>query len=202
MEKFEAFLNEDLPTFQTWDGKKKIHNLGEYIREFIKKADVEHIIYIGTDSQIGEGENHSTYCYTTVVLLRRPNRGGHALYHHEFWDAKKLDFRSRLLKEAHMSLEIGEYLEDELVGVYKRIESGKKLADIDIDFNPHPGDKDRNKSNLVYKEAVGWLTGCGYRVRTKPFAVVAKCVADRMAKRKARGGKRGGKRFYRSKKRR
>lgn len=174
MEEFNAFASIPITKFKNVDGKK-VSNIGEYIINYLKKNEGEDIrIYVGTDSQ------PSSCVYVTVIVLYKEGKGGHLLYYKEKLDTRKAN-TDRLFKELQMSYQIAEYLEVALDGMYQRIDPNKKLVDIDIDFNPEPGDDGRNVSNQVYKSGVGWMEGCGYRVRAKPFAIAASCVADHFA---------------------
>lgn len=177
MSTFESFKNGTLPVFYKIEGGGKIENLGEYIRNYLRVQKEEIRIYLGTDSQkIGK-----KYAYVTAIVFYKQGKGGHVVYHKEYVKGR-FQMMERLLKEVQMTYEIAEYLEVELNGYYKRIDDGQKLVDIDIDFNPDPGKNGENKSNAVYKQGVGWMEGCGYRVRTKPFATAAMSIADKLCK--------------------
>lgn len=174
---FDSFIKNELPTFHTMSGKF-VEDVSKYIIEYLKQNQNKEIrIYLGSDSQV-VGD---IVVYVTAIVLYQEGKGGHILYHKEKWPRHGLDFKNRLTKELHMSYEMAEYLEVKLAGFYNRIDPSQKLVDIDIDFNPSPGVKGNNKSNILFQMGVGWMEGSGYRVRTKPLAVAASYAADRMA---------------------
>lgn len=140
-------------------------------------------IYIGCDSQV-HGKNIT---YATVIVLHYRGRGGHVLYNREVATLpkrKRVDkptshgkqhehdveaMSHRLWHEVELSLEVAEFL----------LENGvKKAKYIDIDVNP-----DRKwKSNIVLASAMGLVSWRGFEGRTKPEAVAASRVADKLCK--------------------
>ena len=98
----------------------------------------------------------------------------------------------RVWGEVERVKEVADYLEKELEGHYHRYTADEliklgysahqnKLVEAHIDVNPEPGLARQNKSNIVYDAALSYLTGFGYRVRTKPNAWAATCCADLIA---------------------
>lgn len=151
-------------------GEGEIANIGEYAREYIKKyPDVR--IYVGCDSA-----NRRKYSlYGITVCFRHPGNGVHITFKRVKVE-KIRDMFSRLWKEVEFCKEVGEYLETELKGLYL-VEGSKpeeKLVDLDLDLNKNV----KWKSNRVLDAGVGYLTGLGFRVRSKPTAWASSCAAD------------------------
>ena len=184
-----------------YDGFKKmggehISDLGAYVREYLSKHnDVK--VYIGIDSE--QHKRHTTY--GMVVILYHDKKGGHLIFkrdnaHDENGKRIKIkDMFTKLWKEVELAAELGEYFEQELEGHYKRLSIEElsnmrdcrgnvygvhqtKLVDVDLDLNPDGGKFGKNKSCKVHDTAVSYISGLGYRVRTKPYAWAASVAAD------------------------
>jgi hypothetical protein len=135
----------------------------DYVKSYLDE-NPEAQIMIGCDSQ-----NRGDYTiYGTVVVLYRESRGGHVLYNRTQVPRIR-DRWMRLWKEVEQSVAIA----DDLVN-----HGLPKATWIDIDLNPDP----RYKSNDVIRAAVGLVESMGYKARTKPFAMVASYVADKICK--------------------
>ena len=156
MESFKKFGGEIIP------------DLGEYVRDYISKyPDVK--VFVGCDSE--QYRNHTQYA--VVVVLYHEKNGGHYIFYRE--KVKKIkDLFARLWREVEQVLAVGEYLEKELEGFYKRENPLEKLVELHIDLNPNP----MHKSNSVFSVGVGTLKGHGFRVKTKPHAWAASCSSD------------------------
>jgi predicted RNase H-related nuclease YkuK (DUF458 family) len=145
----------------------KVVNIVEYLKKMIEETP-EAEIYIGTDSQT----HGRKVIYATVIVIHYRGRGGHVLYTKETVAAKKdalENLPERLWHEVELSLEVAEYLEEEGV---------KKAKFIDVDVNP-----DRKwKSNMILASAMGLVAWKGFTGRTKPDAVAASRVADKVCK--------------------
>lgn len=145
-------------TFKKLSGDQNV-DIVSYVRKKLSQRD-DIRIYIGTDSQtIGDKT-----IYVTVVVLHYGNTGGHVLYN-KFSVPRIKDTWTRLWNEVVYSLDVAEEM-------YK---AGLPKADyIDLDYNPDP----IYRSNSVLRSALGYVESMGYKVRTKPNAPAASCVAD------------------------
>jgi predicted RNase H-related nuclease YkuK (DUF458 family) len=138
-----------------------------YLKEKLKETpDAE--IYIGCDSQV----HGRKITYATVVVLHYRGKGGHVMYNREILVSKRdavANLYERLWHEVELSLEVAKYL----------LANGvKKAKYIDIDVNP-----DRKwRSNIVLAAAMGMVAYEGFAGRTKPEAVAASRVADKLCK--------------------
>ena len=164
-------------------GGAYIDDLGEYMREYIK----EHgntgggiRIYVGCDSEHSKNKTR----YATVVLIYHIGAGAHYIFKTENVTRVR-DMYMKLWGEVERAFALGEYLEKELEGAYKRIDPKEKLIDIDLDLNPNP----RWKSNIAYDSGVGFIKAHGYRVRSKPTAWAASCAADLVCRKKKKKSK-------------
>jgi len=187
-------------------GGEQVANLGAYVREYLSlHGDVK--IYIGVDSE--QHKRHTTY--GVVVILYHDKKGGHFVFkrenaHDETGKRMKIrDLFTKLWKEVELAEALDSYFETELVGSYRRfsveelVQNGygshqDKLVDVDLDLNPHIGPTGKNKSNKVHDTAVSYMTGLGYRVRTKPHAWAASCAADMIVDKSNPGKRKGRKR--------
>lgn len=164
-------------------GGEKIENLGEYIRNYLRTnlRDNPHSeikIYVGTDSE----QYRNFTRYATVVVLYHVRNGAHYVYLDE--KVKRVrEIHQRLWNEVLRTFEVAEYLEKELPGVYKRLEVDKKLVDVDVDLNPSP----KWKSNTVFDQSVGFLTGAGYRVKWKNDSFASSSAADLICRKRRKG---------------
>lgn len=116
-------------------------------------------IHIGTDSQ---NSGHYT-TYTTVIAYRFNMSGVHYIFH-KYKVSKINDIWSRLWKESELSIEIAEWLTEQL----------NVNVEIDMDYN---GDN-KHKSFKLISSAVGWANSLGYKVNIKPDNQIATKAAD------------------------
>lgn len=149
-------------------GGEAIEDLGQYVRDYLKKFPGT-AIYIGGDSV----EKGRQFLYSTVIAFYDEFRrdGVHYIFSKEhapnerMWvdrtgnkdkdkaavkAAKEANIYNKIYGEVERVLKTGQYLEAELEGFVKRksmeelIELGysphqNKLIDIDVDINPDPG---------------------------------------------------------------
>lgn len=205
-----------------------IEDLGQYVLEHLEKFPGE-TIYVGCDSDVRR--NGRKIMYADIVAFYDNDRrdGVHYIFNREELPGfpikyektgdKSEDKKSqrkaltssifqRIWHEVERLEQIGEYLERELEGKYKRktpeelVKMGygahqSKLVNLDVDVNPVPGwtpyqielmkmGKEpgipKNRSHIVYDAAKSYLEGKGYRVRFKPHSWASKCAADMICK--------------------
>ena len=97
---------------------------------------------------------------------------------------------NRLWNEVEYLLELGLWLDEKLKGKYfvkheKNAYDGTqpyRLPEIHLDFNPDEGTMRENKSNKLYKSAMGMFTGMGFSVVGKPSAFASSSAADLLCK--------------------
>lgn len=142
-----------------------IDNVNEYVKEYFTTHDGEYKLFIGTDSQ--KVRKQSLVYYATVICIYNVGHGAHILYSKQ----KRTNIKNmfdRLWWEIEYSMAITNELKDGGVLVNRNILS------VHIDISP----KVKNKSNDVYKSAVGYVTGMGYNCLAKPNAVAATYCSD------------------------
>jgi predicted RNase H-related nuclease YkuK (DUF458 family) len=116
-------------------------------------------IHIGTDSQsLGK-----TTKYSTVIAYRFMGRGVHYILSVQQLE-KITDMWTRLWKEAEMSIEVAEWLTQQI----------NVKVEIDMDYN----DKEHHQSHKLISAAKGWANSLGYTVNVKPNNQIATRAAD------------------------
>lgn len=142
----------------------KIENVIDYIKDYLsKRNDVE--ILVGCDSQ---SYRNTKTVYGTVIALYTPGKGAHVLCTRESVPIEK-NTSVRLLNEVWKSIEVAEYL---------RNNGLPKPSYIDIDLNPDP----KFKSNSVLRQAIGLVTGMGYKVRYKQLGALVQYAANHLVR--------------------
>ena len=116
-------------------------------------------IHIGTDSQSIAKKTH----YITVIAYRFGNRGVHYILS-KSGVPKIKDLWTRLWKETELSIEVAEWLKEQL----------QIRAEIDMDYN----EVENFKSNKLVNATRGWANSLGYKVNIKPHGQIATRAAD------------------------
>ena len=116
-------------------------------------------IHIGSDSQnVGKKTR-----YATVIAYRYGSRGVHYILSKKN-EALLKDMWSRLWKEAEMSIDVAEWLTNQI----------SVRVEIDMDYN-----SDENfKSSKLISATKGWANSLGYKVNDKPNNQIATKAAD------------------------
>ena len=111
-------------------------------------------IHIGSDSQnVGKKTR-----YATVIAYRYGSRGVHYILSKKN-EALLKDMWSRLWKEAEMSIDVAEWLTNQI----------SVRVEIDMDYN-----SDENfKSSKLISATKGWANSLGYKVNVKPNNQIA-----------------------------
>jgi len=166
-------------------GGKKIPNLGEYVKEYIKNHP-EAELYIGTDS--ANKRRHTTY--VSVVCFLHPNKGVHVIFRRT---RKKKIRRNRKdyaeIKTNTNNTDVKKYWKETLfprmwnevqdsadLALYLKDYTYKKII-VDLDLNP----RKEHQSNIAHDAALGYIKSLGFIARTKPDAWAASCAADLIA---------------------
>lgn len=145
----------------------------EHVRAAIKKADIDSLVYIGTDSATSK---HFTK-FITVVIIHHGAKSGNGRgcevfpYVVSMPAFEKHRMKEKLMKEVQISM-------DHYYSIYYD-EKGELLlptdqVEIHIDINPDP----KHKSSIAVKEAVGYVTGQGLIAKVKPEALAATGTSD------------------------
>jgi len=143
----------------------------ENAREAIKASSKESSIYIGADSVrfkkdfYDNGKSKWFAKYATVIVVHMDSRHGCKVFHDEQILPDFGQLRTRLLTEVQMSIDAFTAIEDVL---------GGRHLEIHLDVNPDP----KHASNIVVKEASGWVLGMGLTPKIKNEAWAASTAAD------------------------
>jgi len=143
------------------DGKRV--DLIKYTKQIISEhPDCK--IYIGCDSQNVAKKT----VYATAVVFRYGNNGAHVIYYKD--DMKIItSLRDKLWGEVERSIDVAYYLQTEgEINIFR----------IDLDYNKSP----KHRSNIVLKEATGWVEGMGYSHACKPEMLIAIRVANKLCR--------------------
>lgn len=147
--------------FQKFDGKNKIPNVNQYIKDWLNN-NPNGTIAIGTDSI--QKKKYVTYAIV-IALFYDGNKGAHLIYKNfKEKNNSKLPLFNRLWNEVMYTYDTLELLKRE-VGVIA-------IPHIDINVDEDAG------SNIAYQAAMGFFKSQGYDVVGKPMAWVASCAAD------------------------
>ena len=189
-------------TFSKVNGDN-IENIIQYIINYLDMKDSDTIkISIGCDSK--NKAIYTLYVFSIAFYDEFNKNGTHyvkASYH-----SKRIkDDWTRLHNEAIFLKDLGNYLENGLVGYYKpnykytnhemknsNFSRPTKLVEVHLDLNPQPFTKvtsskknivqHSNKSNSVYGAGVSLLASDGFKVVTKPYAHTSSSAADKHTK--------------------
>lgn len=132
-------------------------------KEAISKSSRESSIYIGCDSLRIPKRNIAEF--STVIVLHVDSKHGCKVFHNKVSIPDYGNMRMRLLSEVGLALEAFYAIEE--------VVEGRKL-EIHLDVNPDP----KHASNIVTKEALGWVRGLGLEARIKPDSFAASTAAD------------------------
>ena len=144
-------------------------------RKDILESSPESSIYIGSDSvrykkgYNTDGTDRWFARYASVIIVHQDSsRGGRVS-----WSSVTLpdygQLRTRLLTEVQHSIDAFMSIEDVI---------GDRYLEVHLDVNPSP----LHASNVVAREASGWITGMGLNARIKDESWAASTAADYCAK--------------------
>ena len=143
----------------------------EKARSAVKNSSKESTIYIGADSirfkkgYNKDGSDKWFATYAVVIVVHYDSSNGAGISHNTVTLPDYGQLRARLLTEVQMSIDAFIAIEDVL--------DGRKL-EIHLDVNPDPV----HASNIVAKEAAGWVAGMGLVHKIKNEAWAASTAAD------------------------
>lgn len=121
-------------------------------------------VCIGTDSQ----KKGKIVEFATVIVFLRKGKGGF-MYILNDTSTRKMSIKERMLAEVGKSIEIA-YSLCHLFTKY-----GVEM-EVHADINTNPA----FKSNDALKEAMGYITGMGFRFRAKPHAFASTSCANKI----------------------
>jgi uncharacterized protein len=133
----------------------------EEVMKYIRSTSQSTSIFVGCDSK-QTGKN--TVFVTVVVAHIDGNKGGKVFYFTDKVPRIK-SLKWRLLQEAH-------YATGKALEILPAV--GSRNLEVHLDYHP----SDKNKSNSVVKEAIGYVIGQGLQYKLKPDAPAASSAAD------------------------
>ena len=168
--------------FKKFDGEI-IEDIIAYTKNYIKQGEDMRII-VGCDSQQKRG--FTLYALTIVFYDQEMHNGAHVVFM-RIREKKERELMRRLMNESLYSLDLSEWLDNELKNDYKMPKFGKckysgnyptKRIEVHVDINPYEGINKQNRSNMAYHTILGMISGMGFMVKSKPDAFSASCAAD------------------------
>lgn len=140
------------------------------IREAIATTSQKSAVYVGADSQVYRRRGKSYVAYVTVIIIHIDGEHGGRLFKQVEVERDFGQTRLRLMNEVYKasaaSIEIMEAV-------------GDRHFEIHLDINPD----EKYKSNLVVKEATGYVLGMlGIWPKIKPEGFAASTISDRYTK--------------------
>lgn len=145
------------------EGERRITRAIDWddLKEYIKNTPQTSTIYVGVDSQ-----NHKGYTSfgLAIIVHIESSKGGH-MFVETSKTARIRSMRERLMKEVEIVVDASMKLLD-LVGT--------RGFEIHLDLNSSP----EHKSNVIVKEAIGWVESMGFPYKIKPEAFAATHCAD------------------------
>lgn len=147
----------------------------EKARQAILDSSEQSTIYIGADSvrfkkgYNKDGSDKWFARYAVVVIVHKDSCHGCGVFHSVDILPDYGQLRTRLLTEVQKSIDVFFAIEDVI---------GNRKLEIHLDVNPDP----MHGSNIVVKEAAGWVTGLGITHKIKNEAWAASTAADYCAK--------------------
>lgn len=132
-------------------------------KEAIMNSSKESSIYIGCDSLCTPKKNIAEY--STVIILHIDSKHGCKVFHNKISMPDYGVLPTRLMTEVGLAIDAFYAIEEAV--------NGRKL-EIHLDVNSDP----KYASNVVTKEAIGWVRGLGLEARIKPYSFAASTAAD------------------------
>ena len=162
-----------------------IEDIIEYLKDNVEKGEDVRIT-VGCDSQ--QRRSYTLFALTIILYDEIRHKGAHVVYM-KIRTKKERDIFSRLMRESIYSMELAEWLEGKLEGIYEKPKFDTneydgshptKKVEIHVDVNPEYGKSKKNKSHVVYGSVMGMLCGSGFSVKSKPTSYAATCAADHL----------------------
>jgi len=131
----------------------------------IKESPETSSIYVGCDSL----QKKDFTDFITVVVIHYGSNNGGTFRHTKVRENRRLSIRERLWKEVELVSAIALEIADHI---------GKRRFEVHLDLSQDSV----NKSNVILKEAAGYISALGFDVAVKPNAFAASAVADRVVR--------------------
>ena len=159
--------------FKTTRGET-IDNVIEYIKNRLENDELknDYQIYVGCDSL---PTKKGTATYSTVIVLYRVGKGAQILFNREknikvHGTTKRERMKNRLWEEIYRAVDVALLLTD------SDLFDNKQITDFQVHIDVNPNED--YESNLIYKEAMGYLNSLGFDAYAKPEAMAASYASD------------------------
>lgn len=140
----------------------------EEAKKEIENSSPQSSIYVGCDSICFKDKKGIWQArYSTVIVIHKDSRHGCTIKHNNVIMRDFGNIRERLMNEVGFAIEAANEILESV---------GNRFLSIHLDLNPDP----RHKSNVVIKEAVGYVKGMfpNIDVQVKPNGWCASAAAD------------------------
>jgi predicted RNase H-related nuclease YkuK (DUF458 family) len=139
-------------------------------KEAILNSSESSSVYIGADSIRFKKKGDWYAKYSTVIILHMDSKHGGKIFSRNVELRDFGNLRQRLITEAGYAIEAATAILDVI---------GDRKLEIHLDLNPNP----RYKSNIVVKEALGYVKGStGIDAKVKPESFAATHAADHVVR--------------------
>ncbi len=133
--------------------------------------DKDHKIIIGSDSvKLG-----SLWIFTKAIAVINPTTGfydrRYFYLREEVSDKSYRDLSKRLLKETTDSIKIA-------------MDIQKDISSVNIEIHADVNEEIKHNSARYKNMISGYITGCGFKVKVKPYSYVASSIADSHTRKK------------------
>lgn len=140
------------------------------VREEIMAEPASTSIYIGCDSK-ETSRSHTRFI--TCVVIHHKSCNGAKCYFESIIEHRLMPLKERLLKEVHFAVKNAlELVESAMVDIDGNVVD--RNFEVHLDINP----KKEHGSNVVFKQAVGFVEGQGLKAVVKPYSYAASAIAD------------------------
>ena len=151
-------------------GRITLSELVKEIGNFIKEDSQSfYSVIIGSDSQAKKINGQPEIDFVTAVVVHRKGKGARYFWRKER-EHRMYVLQEKIRQETAMSVELAGILVPEL---RKTVPVSTYDFEIHVDVGPI------GPTREMIKEVVGWVTGMGYTVKTKPDSYGASSVADK-----------------------
>ena len=151
--------------WRTLSGNQLTESLEEEVRRALEKEKYNRIkVCIGSDSQV-KGEITE---FATAIVFLREGKGGFVFVNH-YRNKHPYSLKERMIQEVSDSIKTA-YTICPLLDEY----------DVELEIHADINTDPNFKSNIAFKEAMGYILGMGYTFKAKPEAFASSYCADRV----------------------
>ncbi len=151
--------------WRTLSGNQLTDSLEEEVRRALEKEKYNRIkVCIGSDSQV-KGEITE---FATAIVFLREGKGGFVFVNH-YRNKHPYSLKERMIQEVSDSIKTA-YTICPLLDEY----------DVELEIHADINTDPNFKSNIAFKEAMGYILGMGYTFKAKPEAFASSYCADRV----------------------